>query len=183
MFIEAPSRAVFGDGNAVCSDERCSMKRLAPVLALAVMTIGLAIAESGKEIIDASGVKGGLIVHLGCGDGRLTAGLRINDRYLVHGLDGHAENIRNARKHILQLGLYGVITVDRWMAAALPYIDNLVNLLVVGDDIDVPREEIMRVLAPEGVVAVQKDGRWTTATKPRPEATDEWTHYLHGPDN
>jgi outer membrane protein assembly factor BamB len=65
----------------------------------------------------------------------------------------------------------------------LPYIDNLVNLLVVGDDVDVSRKEVMRVLAPGGVVAVKKDGHWTTATKPRPEATDEWTHYLHGPDN
>ncbi|MEA3225819.1 MAG: methyltransferase domain-containing protein [Planctomycetota bacterium] len=159
------------------------MKRLAFILTLTMIAAGYAIAKSGPEIIDASEVKGGLVVHLGCGDGRMTAGLRINDRYLVHGLDVNAENIRKAREHISQLGLYGVVTVDRWNPTDLPYIDNLVNLLVIDNDIDVSRKEIMRVLAPGGVVAVKKDGRWTTATKPQPEATDEWTHYLHGPDN
>ena len=41
-------------------------------------------------ILEASGVKGGLVVHLSCGDGRLTAELRPNDRYQVHGLDRDA---------------------------------------------------------------------------------------------
>jgi outer membrane protein assembly factor BamB len=159
------------------------MKRLVFVLAVTMMTAALSIAETGREIINVSGIKGGLVVHLGCGDGKLTAGLRINDRYLVHGLDGNAENIHKARNRISQLGLYGAITVDCWTQAELPYIDNLVNLLVVGDDIQVSRKEVMRVLAPGGVVAVKKDGHWATATKPWPEATDEWTHYLHGPDN
>ena len=31
--------------------------------------------------------RGGLVVHLGCGDGKLTAALRTGDAYLVHGLD------------------------------------------------------------------------------------------------
>jgi ubiquinone/menaquinone biosynthesis C-methylase UbiE len=159
------------------------MKRIAFVLTVTIMTAALAVAETGREIIDASGIKGGLVVHLGCGEGKLTAGLRINDSYLVHGLDGNAENIRKAREHISWLGLYGAITVDCWTQAELPYIDNLVNLLVVGDDVQVSRKEIMRVLTPGGVVAVKKGGRWTTTTKLWPEATDEWTHYLHGPNN
>ncbi|MHC4118171.1 MAG: outer membrane protein assembly factor BamB family protein [Planctomycetota bacterium] len=159
------------------------MKQLALVLTLTIIAAGPVIAKSGAEIIDASGVKGGLVVHLGCGDGRLTAALRVNDRYLIHGLDTEAENIRKAREHISQLGLYGVVTVDRWNGTDLPYIDNLVNLIVVEDGVEVARSEIMRVLAPGGVAAVKKDGRWTTAAKRQPEATDEWTHYLHGPDN
>ena len=40
-----------------------------------------------KEILDTTGVKGGIVVHLGCGDGKLTAALRTNDRYTVHGLE------------------------------------------------------------------------------------------------
>lgn len=32
--------------------------------------------SSAREILDATGVKGGLIVHVGCGDGKLTAALR-----------------------------------------------------------------------------------------------------------
>ncbi|KPK36715.1 MAG: hypothetical protein AMJ65_15860, partial [Phycisphaerae bacterium SG8_4] len=151
-----------------------------------VMMLALAapvFAESGREIVNTSGVKGGLVVHLGCGDGRLTAELRIGESYLVHGLDGDAKNVRKAREHISQLGLYGAVTVDRWTGAELPYIDNLLNLLVISDGVDVPRSEVMRVLAPAGVVAVKKEGRWTMTTKARSEATDEWSHYLHGPDN
>ncbi|MHC4580948.1 MAG: hypothetical protein ACYS14_05785, partial [Planctomycetota bacterium] len=60
------------------------MKRLAFLLTLTLMTAGPALAESGAEIINASGVKGGLVVHLGCADGRLTAELRVGESYLVH---------------------------------------------------------------------------------------------------
>lgn len=62
-------------------------------------------AEAG-QIIEATGVKGGLIVHVGCGDGRLTVAMRVNDSCLVHGLDADDGNIRKARDHIRSLGLY-----------------------------------------------------------------------------
>jgi 2-polyprenyl-3-methyl-5-hydroxy-6-metoxy-1,4-benzoquinol methylase len=53
--------------------------------------------KQAAQILDASGVKGGLIVHMGCGDGRLTAALRANDSYIVHGLDTDAQNVKSAR--------------------------------------------------------------------------------------
>ena len=40
-----------------------------------------------RQILEATGVRGGLIAHLGCGDGRLTSALGARDRYLVQGLD------------------------------------------------------------------------------------------------
>lgn len=55
-------------------------------------------SDPAKTLVDRSGVQGGLIVHLGSGDGKLTAALRVNDRYQVHGLDDKAENIAAARK-------------------------------------------------------------------------------------
>ncbi|MHC4543909.1 MAG: hypothetical protein ACYSYL_05195, partial [Planctomycetota bacterium] len=42
--------------------------------------------RQAKQILNATGVKGGLIVHIGCGDGKLTAALRANGSYIVHGL-------------------------------------------------------------------------------------------------
>jgi len=86
-----------------------------------------------QKILTTAGVKGGLVVHLGCGDGKLTAALRANDRCLVHGLDRDAANIAKAREHIQSLGLYGKVSVEQWDGAALPYADNLVNLLVIQD--------------------------------------------------
>ncbi|MDT8300622.1 MAG: hypothetical protein RQ760_04000, partial [Sedimentisphaerales bacterium] len=47
-------------------------------------------------ILNACGVKGGLIVHIGCGDGKLTAALRANERYIVQGLDSDAKNVERA---------------------------------------------------------------------------------------
>ena len=46
-----------------------------------------------REIIDATSVAGGLIVHVGCGDGKLAAALGDGDSYLVHGLDADAAYI------------------------------------------------------------------------------------------
>ena len=39
--------------------------------------------QKARKILDTADVRGGLIVHIGCGDGGLTAELRVNDRYIV----------------------------------------------------------------------------------------------------
>jgi len=61
-------------------------------------SVCIAQPEQASRILDESGIKGGLVVHLGCGDGKLTAALRANDSYLVHGLDEDAQNVRKARE-------------------------------------------------------------------------------------
>jgi outer membrane protein assembly factor BamB len=139
--------------------------------------------KQAVQILDASGIKGGLIVHIGCGDGRLTAALRANDSYLVHGLDTDAQNVEKARKHIQSLNLYGKVSVDQLRGNRLPYTDNLVNLLVSEAGIEVARDEVMRVLAPNGVAYIKKGDTWTKTVKPRPKEIDEWTHFLHDATN
>ncbi|MHC4641696.1 MAG: class I SAM-dependent methyltransferase, partial [Planctomycetota bacterium] len=136
--------------------------------------------HKAREIINAAGVRGGLIVHLGCGDGRLTTELRVNDRYIVQGLDTDATNVKKAREHIKSLGIYGKVTADTFDGKHLPYADNLVNLLVVSNGkFQVSNEEVIRVLAPRGVAII--NGKKTI--KPWPKDIDEWTHFLHGPNN
>lgn len=138
---------------------------------------------AARQILEATGVRGGLIVHLGCGDGKLTAALQPNPTSLVHGLDADAVKVEAARRHIQSLGLYGKVSADLCTGERLPYIDNLVNLLVVESPGQVSREEMMRVLAPGGVAYVKSASQWTKLVKPRPAAIDEWTHYLHDPSN
>ncbi|GAG01460.1 unnamed protein product, partial [marine sediment metagenome] len=41
----------------------------------------------------------------------------------------------------------------------------------------------MRVLTPGGVALVRRDGTWVKTVKPWPDEMDEWTHFLHGPQN
>jgi outer membrane protein assembly factor BamB len=139
--------------------------------------------QQAKRILEAGGVKGGLVVHIGCGDGELTAALRLNDSYIVHGLDKSAENVSKASEHIKSLRLYGKVSVDHWKSKRLPYIDNLVNLIVSLRPVEVSRSELLRILAPNGVACIKHDDGWTKIVKPRPREIDEWTHYLHGPDN
>lgn len=135
--------------------------------------------RQARQVLDATGLKGGLVVHIGCGDGKLTAALCANDSYLVHGLDTNEKNIEKARKHIQSLKLYGKVSVDRLNGRRLPYIDNLVNLVVSEQLGRVTMSEVMRVLAPNGVAYIKKAGRWAKTVKPRPKDIDEWTHYLH----
>ncbi|MGE4003656.1 MAG: PQQ-binding-like beta-propeller repeat protein [Planctomycetaceae bacterium] len=63
----------------------------------------------------------------------------------------------------------------------LPYIDNTINLLIAEDLRDIPMDEVLRVLVPQGVAYVGSDGNWQTTVKPRPKEIDDWTHYLHDP--
>ena len=147
-------------------------------VALAAIPAGAGDAE---QILQAAGVKGGLVVHVGCGDGKLTAALRANDRYVVHGLDTDAANIAAARKHIQSLGPYGPVSVAPWTGSALPYADNLVNLAVV--DTAIPIDDVLRILVPNGVAYVREAGVWKKTVKPRPADISDWTHYLYDASN
>lgn len=161
------------------------MRRIAVTLliaALAVCTVD-ARGQSTAEILDAAGVKGGLIVHIGCGDGKLTAEFRANEAFLVQGLDTKEENVLKAREHIKSLGLYGSVSVDRLAGDELPFIDDLANLVISENLGDVPMSQVMRILCPEGVAYIRKNGQWQKTVKHRPEEIDEWTHYLHDSTN
>ena len=136
-------------------------------------------AAQAKRIVDMSGVRGGLIVHVGCGDGHLTASLALNDRYRVHGLDTDEADVDAARQNIKSRRIYGRVSVDEWEGKSLPYRTDLVNLVVCERGKAVSMDEVMRVLQPNGVAMLRRDGQWTKKVKPRPDELDEWTHYLH----
>ena len=130
------------------------MKR--PLYLILIMLYAVTgMAAEPVKLVEESGIKGGLVVHLGCGDGTRTAALRINDRYLVHGLDSDSQKVAAARKSIQARGLYGAVSVDTWNGKTLPYSDNLVNLIIAEDLASVTNNEIQRVLAPHGVALIK----------------------------
>jgi len=164
------------------------MKKAKLILAFYFCTLTFPLASAqppdagqrAKEILNASGITGGLIVQIGCGDGKLTAALRAGENYLIHGLDTEIQAVQGARQYIRKLGVYGPVSVEDFDGQHLPYVDNLVNLVVAEDLGQVSMAEAMRVLAPGGVLYTkQGDGLWKKLVKPRPETIDEWTHYLH----
>jgi len=152
------------------------MNRRKHLLLLTVVLLGASAArsqsDSPERLVRDAGIKGGLVVHVGCGDGRFTVGLRLNDRYVVQGLDVDPANIRKARHNVRSLGIYGPVTADTYDGKRLPYAENLVNLLIVENSVELAAGEIMRVMAPYGVVLVRKAGRWRKRTKPWPDEID-----------
>jgi len=149
-------------------------------LAIAVLA-GAASAESipAEAIYEVTGVRGGLVVHLGCGDGELTAALRVNNRYLVHGLDTDVACVAKTRELLHSKGMYGPVSADCFDGRHLPYVRDLVNLLVASDLGHVTMDEVRRVLAPGGVAYIRQDDAWQKTVKPRPAEIDEWSHFLH----
>ncbi|HUT09693.1 MAG TPA: PQQ-binding-like beta-propeller repeat protein [Thermoguttaceae bacterium] len=141
-----------------------------------------AARELARQVFEATAVEGGLIVHLGCGDGRLTSALATGDRCLIQGLDADAQNVENAREHVKSLGLYGRVSIHAFDGEHLPYVDNLVNLVVAEELGEVSTAEVMRTLAPLGVAYIRQGDAWIKTVKPWPKEIDEWTHYLHGAD-
>lgn len=171
------------------------MNRLSPMIAAFVLALVLLpwsanvvagdATETAKRVLDASGVKGGLVVHVPCDDAALTAALRAGDSYVVQGLARSRGELEGAREAIRKKGGYGPVSVDLLSGRSLPYIDNSVNMLVLSDPGAVDAQEAMRVLVPGGVaVVVDADGAVLRVTrKPRPANIDEWTHYMHDPSN
>ncbi len=160
-----------------------ALAHLALVLIAASPAVCLAAegdsASRARAILAATGVKGGLVVHLGCGDGEDTAALRANDGTIVHGLDSDAANVAAARRAVRAAGVYGTVSIDRLTGSRLPYIDGVVNLVVVENLGAVSMAEVRRVLCPGGVAYVRQGKGWAKTVKPRPGNIDEWTHYMH----
>lgn len=175
-----------------------NFRKIAFLLIASICCIGPASADQAGDMLDVSGIKGGVVVHIGCGDGQLTTELLASDSYLVQGLDTDADRIAKAKKNIDSHGMYGPVWAERFDGENLPEGDNIVNLIIVDD----PRAtaklsagEIVRALAPRGVAIIRHRGNEKLAdaldclptslvgfvkyTKPVPADIDEWTHYLY----
>jgi outer membrane protein assembly factor BamB len=171
-----------------------STRRSRALILLAILAAGLVAAaappealagakEDAEAILKATGVRGGLIVHLVTGKDTatdLTAALADRDCCLVHGLYADASAVEQARTQWRADGRYGnKVSAAHLRGSRLPYADGTVRLLVADALGPVAKAEVMRVLCPGGVSYV--GGKKTV--KPVPAELDEWTHALHDPTN
>lgn len=160
------------------------MKQVIP-FAACLFLASWASGQDGAELLRQTGVQGGVVVHVGCGDGTLAEQLAAGPQYVVQGLDADPATVAAARQRLRDAGRYGAVSVDRWDGRRLPYIDNFVNLIVVSRPASVAQDELLRVLCPGGVALMLADpgpGAAEKLVKPWPAEMDQWTHYLHGPD-
>ncbi len=145
---------------------------------------------TAKQILGLAKVKKGLCLHIGAGGKRtagLTAALAGNGSMLVHGLALDDKSLVRAREAVSKQNLLGRAMIEKVGSRTLPYLRDLANLIVVEDmsalaRLGIGKDEILRVLAPGGVLCVRQGRRWTSTVKPRPEGMDDWTHPQHGAD-
>jgi len=159
------------------------MKRMFVFLLVAGHFAAIGFCKAEDAILKTSGIKGGFVAHLGCGDGELTAALKPNDAYILHGLDTDPSNVDKTRERFLAKKFSGAASAAVFDGKHLPYVDNMVNLLVVSSQFSVSSGELMRVLTPNGILLKRTGGGWSKEVKPAAAEMDEWSHYLHGADN
>ena len=176
------------------------LKTFVTILALAGL-LATHLAAAAPPPAAMSGVQGGLAVQVGLDGqsaGNELAALRVSDSYVVHGLDTDSDVVERVRTSLRNQGVYGGVSADTFDGVHLPYVDNLVNLIVLSRQAPfLSGDEVVRVLAPRGVALIPSGLReqcpgldrkdvadgWCKYVKPVPEETDEWPHYLRGPDN
>lgn len=149
---------------------------LAVYLILSIQSLS---AKDTADTVRSSEIQGGIVVHLGCGDGSETVDMLLGSSYLVHGLDTSGDNVAKARAYLRSKNLYGPVSVAQYDGKTLPYADNIVNLIVADSLGDIPAEEAMRVLTPLGAMVI--GGKKTV--KPWPKNIDDWPQYLNKADN
>lgn len=157
---------------------------------------GIAILALSCSAMPAANVKGGLTVCIGSEALESVAEDWKKPGCVFHCLETRDSRVADLRKKIQAAGCHGKVSVARFDSRNLPYIDNLVNLLIVRDaDFNISPEEIERILAPYGTAIGPKDcscipkpttpvgGGLVEFSKPYPSGMDEWPQYLHGADN
>lgn len=165
-------------------------RRLSACAALVLMLcVSLRAADdaAAKAITETSGVTTGLCVVLGCGkadSAGLLAALASGGAMMVHGLAFDDAALQRARAQIAAQGAAGRAMAEKWAGKTLPYLDGLAQLLVVQDPAalaaaGIPKDELLRVLAPGGALCTPDGAQWKVERKPRPPEMDEWTHPHH----
>jgi outer membrane protein assembly factor BamB len=169
------------------------MNRATYIILVSIFSLACGAWTSAADLVDAVGVKGGFVVSVGCEDGKLLASLGSNEGFVVQGLSDDPKVVAAARQQVKSAQVYGKVSVGLFNGQELPYVEDLVNLLVIADAGELSAREIKRVLAPGGMALIKEgqnvsglktapvdtlDG-WKAFKKPWPEEIDEWTHFLH----
>ncbi len=154
-------------------------KHARALIALSLLFAATAFAETPANLVEASAMQGGLVAYLDCSDIGQIEQMVAGNKVVVHCLFQNGNRVYPMREEVRRLGLDGRVQVARYNGRDLPYVDNLVNLVIVEVPGKVSVAEMRRVLCPASV-AFARDGKgWDRISKPRPENIDKWTHYLH----
>jgi outer membrane protein assembly factor BamB len=139
------------------------------------------MVDQNKLVLESIDVDRGICVLLGDPACRLGLELARKGELLIYIQLPQSKDVERARKIADDAGFYGTrIFVDKGALNKLHLADNIADSVVaVGRARSVSREEVLRVLRPEGKALIGRE----VLSKPFPEGLDDWSHAYHGPDN
>ena len=141
---------------------------------LLILSSSTLFAKTLPKTLEEPSLRPGLCVVVGCDKAITLTAAQAKGKYLVQGLCTDKKKIDSIRKELIKKSAYGKVTIALQNGNRLPYIDNLINVLVVVDQGTISREELMRVVAPYGVALFKKGSTWKKVTKAYPKEMDEW---------
>ncbi len=158
-----------------------------PVFMMTIVVFHLVSAAGGGAnpenlITGRHDERGGFAVYLGEQE-EVVAAFESRPNYSLHVLSPDRGFVTAARKRLNQAQVYGRCSVEYWDDGELPYVENLVSLLVSEDSVRVQRQEVLRVLAPGGLALFRQGGTWEILRKPLGATTDDWPQYLYDAGN
>lgn len=187
---------------------------LAPQTVVAAASrASLESSETVSFLLEQTGINRGVCSVLGRENGDEALELTAHGGFVVNLLDSDKNAVEGFRRKAGELGLYGKsLTADISPINKLPYVDNLIDLLVSAHPTDgqlerLSLDEILRVLRPGGkaviggtgtagqslkqwaggnsaVEVIEHDGgHWAVITGPPVPGAADWPHWEHGPDN
>lgn len=107
-----------------------------------------------------------------------------NSEMLIHCLVQEKALLKKMRSIAIAKKLTGQVMIEDFSGKKLPYFKELAKLLVIEDQklVGISDAELLRVLAPGGILAKKENSMWKFQIKKRPSGMDDWTHPHHGPD-
>ncbi len=111
---------------------RCGLRGLAVLLSVGLPAgRGVAAGPSAADMVEWSGAAGGACVVAGAPDAALAVDLAAQGPFVVHCLAADVASRDALRAAIRAKGPYGTVSADVAAGGCLPYVGNLVNLLVI----------------------------------------------------
>ena len=179
-----PSKAVqqgIPGGNSIMTVIRRSIPVVTAMVLYTVTTVASA-AGLGDSAIASHGGRGGFAVYIGKLGDMVTAFITRSD-YSLHALSPETGFVTAVRKRLNDAGVYGRCSAEHWDGGELPYVENLVSLLICDDAAAVKRDEALRVLSPGGLALFRRGEAWESLRKPLAADTDDWPQHFYAPGN
>lgn len=136
---------------------------------------------SADDVLSGAGVRRGLLVHVGAGDGSLAIAVAKAEPMVVLAVTTDEAAAQAVRGKLVAAGVHGQATAAALDAGRIPLADDLAAVVVCDLDAKpgVTREEFLRVPRPQGSAWLRQGGEWQKVEKPRPSDIDDWGQYHH----